>query len=92
MSFKTLEGYALLIKLTGSSAGNLPLGSNVYDSKNTVVGLVGQGNQIYARASGKQGKLQVKWGESAGEQCTLNYDLRGQDMKQSLYRLELPCK
>ncbi|TQI81245.1 outer membrane usher protein [Serratia fonticola] len=89
--FKTLEGYALLIKLSNAAGDSLPLGSNVYDSNNTVVGLVGQGNQIYARASGKQGKLRVKWGESAAEQCTLNYDLRGQDMKQSLFRLALPC-
>ncbi|MFZ1872028.1 MAG: FimD/PapC C-terminal domain-containing protein, partial [Chania sp.] len=89
--FKTLEGYALLIKLLGAQSGNLPLGSNVYDSNNTVIGLVGQGNQIYARAAGKQGTLRVKWGESASEQCTLNYDLRGQDMTLSLYRLELPC-
>ena len=91
VQFKTLEGYALLIKLLGAQPGGLPLGSNVYDSNNTVVGLVGQGNQIYVRASGKEGKLHVKWGESASEQCTLNYDLRGQDMTQSLYRLELPC-
>jgi outer membrane usher protein len=89
--FKTLEGYALLIKLLGAKSSSLPLGSNVYDSNNAVVGLVGQGNQIYARASGKQGTLRVKWGESASEQCTLNYDLRGQDITQSLYRLELPC-
>ncbi|HGM5490101.1 TPA: fimbria/pilus outer membrane usher protein [Serratia fonticola] len=90
--FKTLEGYALLIKLPASSGDALPLGSNVYDANNVVVGLVGQGNQIYARATGKQGKLRVKWGDSAAEQCTLNYDLRGQDMDQSLYRLALPCK
>ncbi|KFK95687.1 MULTISPECIES: fimbria/pilus outer membrane usher protein [unclassified Serratia (in: enterobacteria)] len=89
--FKTLEGYALLIKLLGAESSGLPLGSNVYDSNNAVVGLVGQGNQIYARASGKQGTLRVKWGEGASEQCTLNYDLRGQDVGQSLYRLELPC-
>ncbi|OMQ22960.1 fimbria/pilus outer membrane usher protein [Serratia oryzae] len=89
--FKTLEGYALLIKVLGEKNANMPLGSNVYDSNNAVIGLVGQGNQIYARASGKQGVLQVKWGESASEQCTLNYDLRDQDMTQSLYRLELPC-
>ncbi|HEJ9058999.1 TPA: fimbrial biogenesis outer membrane usher protein [Serratia fonticola] len=91
VSFKTLEGYALLIKLLGTPNGSLPLGSNVYDSNDAVVGLVGQGNQIYARTSGKQGKLRVKWGESAAEQCTLNYDLSGQDMTQSLFRLELPC-
>ncbi|WP_145606795.1 fimbria/pilus outer membrane usher protein [Yersinia intermedia] len=89
--FKTLEGYALLIKLPDAQRGNFPLGSNVYDRNNTVVGLVGQGNQIYARAAGKQGQLRVKWGEATSEQCTLNYDLQGQDMKQSLYRLALPC-
>ncbi|AHG18610.1 fimbrial assembly protein [Chania multitudinisentens RB-25] len=89
--FKTLEGYPLLIKVREEQNNSLLLGSNVYDSNNIVVGLVGQGNQIYARASGMQGQLHVKWGESASEQCTLSYDLRGQDMQQSLYRLELPC-
>lgn len=89
--FKTLEGYALLIKLHEGPENGVPLGANVYDDKNAVVGLVGQSNQIYARASGKHGKLLVKWGESAAEQCTLNYDLRGQDMNQAMYRLELPC-
>ena len=89
--FKTLEGYALLIKLRNRPEGSLPLGSNVYDSNDAVVGLVGQGNQVYARAAGKQGTLRVKWGDSAHEQCVLNYDLQGQDMKQSLYRLELAC-
>lgn len=48
--FKTLEGYALLIKLPDAQ-GNLPLGSNVYDRNNTVVGLVGRRNQIYARTA-----------------------------------------
>ncbi|WP_337264000.1 MULTISPECIES: fimbria/pilus outer membrane usher protein [unclassified Serratia (in: enterobacteria)] len=89
--FNTLEGYALLIKVRDEPNGGLPLGSNVYDSNNTVVGLVGQGNQVYVRASGMQGQLQVKWGDSANEQCLLSYDLRGQDRKQSLHRLELPC-
>lgn len=91
MRFKTLEGYALLIKLINKPVGGLPLGTNVYDSSNAVVGLVGQGNQIYARAPKKQGKLLIKWGESSSEQCILSYDLRGQDMKQSMYHLELPC-
>ncbi|HEY3592093.1 MAG TPA: fimbria/pilus outer membrane usher protein [Buttiauxella sp.] len=89
--FKTLEGYALLIKLINRPEGNVPLGANVHDSHNAIVGLVGQGNQIYARAATTKGKLLVKWGESAAEQCTLNYDLHGQDMQQSMYHLELPC-
>lgn len=92
MNFKTLEGYALLIKLlSGQAAAGLPLGANVYNSKNEIVGLVGQGNQIYARASDKQGTLTVKWGETATEQCKVNYDIRSQDLNQTLYHLTLPC-
>ncbi|KFK96589.1 MULTISPECIES: fimbria/pilus outer membrane usher protein [unclassified Serratia (in: enterobacteria)] len=89
--FKTLEGYAVLIKVVDDQGGGLPLGSNVYDNNNTVIGLVGQGNQIYARVSELQGQLHAKWGDAASEQCTLSYDLRGQDIKLSLHRLELPC-
>ena len=65
---------------------------NVYDKHGVVVGLVGQSHQVYARAPGIKGLLRVKWGENEHEQCTLTYDLENQDMKQPLYRLELPCK
>ncbi|KEY60301.1 fimbria/pilus outer membrane usher protein [Serratia sp. DD3] len=89
--FKTREGYPLLIKVRGPQVNNLILGSNVYDKQNTIVGLVGQSNQIYARPADKQGVLRVRLGDSPSEQCTLNYDLRDQEMNQSLYRLELSC-
>ncbi len=90
--FKTLEGYALLIKLRVEAGSEVPLGAEVYDSKNNVIGLVGQGNQVYARAASKQGKLKVKWGNSVTEQCILNYDLNGQELNQSMYHLELSCR
>lgn len=90
--FRTLEGYALLIKLAPGGGEPLPLGAEVYDSKNRVIGLVGQGNQIYARASSRQGTLKIKLGDAAGGQCLLNYDLRGQEMNKSMYHLTLPCR
>ncbi|POT55710.1 fimbrial biogenesis outer membrane usher protein [Citrobacter amalonaticus] len=89
--FRTLEGYPLLIKILRKPEENIPLGSDVYDSKNAVVGLVGQGNQVYARASAKKGTLRVKWGESPSGQCLLKYDLRNTDLSQTLHRLDLPC-
>lgn len=89
--FRTLEGYALLIKLRDMPEGGLPLGSNIYDRNDTVVGLVGQENHIYARAPDKKGMLRVKWGEGNAEQCVIHYDLQDKDMKQSLYRLEASC-
>ncbi|WP_410743667.1 fimbria/pilus outer membrane usher protein [Citrobacter meridianamericanus] len=89
--FRTLVGYPLLIKIQRKAEGSLPLGADVYDSKDTVIGLVGQGNQVYARAPKKKGTLRVKWGESPSEQCLLKYDLQDTDISQSLYRLDLPC-
>ncbi|MEG2569417.1 MAG: FimD/PapC C-terminal domain-containing protein, partial [Acinetobacter sp.] len=88
---RTLVGYPLLIKIQRKAEGSLPLGADVYDSKDTVIGLVGQGNQVYARAPKKKGTLRVKWGESPSEQCLLKYDLQDTDISQSLYRLDLPC-
>lgn len=89
--FRTLEGYPLLIRILRKPEENLPLGADVYDNKKAVIGLVGQGNQVYARAPDKKGTLRVKWGESPSEQCLLKYDLRDTDLSQSLYRLDLPC-
>ncbi|WON76640.1 fimbria/pilus outer membrane usher protein [Serratia sp. UGAL515B_01] len=91
VSFKTVEGYPLLIKLRGPHTSKLLLGSNVYDSNDAIVGLIGQSAQLYARVPNKQGLLRLKWGEAASEQCTLNYDLDGQESHQSLYHLELSC-
>ena len=89
MKFKTIEGYALLIRLI--SGHPLPLGATVFNSKQAAIGLVGQGNQIYARAAETRGKLFVKWGDSAAEQCTIQYDISAEDLNQTLYRLALPC-
>ncbi|WP_425606131.1 fimbria/pilus outer membrane usher protein [Pseudenterobacter timonensis] len=90
--FKTLEGYALLIKLKPGAQDSLPLGADVYDDKNSIVGLVGQGNQIYARAASQKGALRVKWGDTPDEMCLLHYDLQGLQMNQSMYHLTLPCR
>lgn len=89
--FKTLEGYALLIKLRSGANMTPPLGANVYNNKGEIIGLVGQGNQIYARATDKKGLLSVKWGDSGTEQCLLNYDISALETNQMLYHLVLPC-
>ncbi|KFC06363.1 outer membrane usher protein [Trabulsiella guamensis ATCC 49490] len=89
--FRTLEGYPLLIKISGKADRRPPLGADVYDNKNTIIGLVGQGNQVYARALAQKGTLLVKWGELPSAQCRINYDLSNTGLSQSLYRLRLPC-
>lgn len=88
VKFRTLEGYPLLLKLSGQP---LPLGINVFDSSNTSVGIVGQSNQIYARVTDKKGKLYLKGDDSNAPLCTINYDISHAQPNQVLYRLDLPC-
>lgn len=86
VSFRTRKGYPLLIKL--SDGQKLPLGEDILDEKNAIVGLVGQGNQIYARVAQKQGYLHVK----SHSDCQVPYDIRPQSASQPLYRLSASCE
>lgn len=53
----------------------VPFGAEVLDSKGNSVGTVGQGGQIYARVAEERGRLNIKWGQDAGQQCQVSYIL-----------------
>ncbi len=91
VKFDTISGYPVLIATKRQSNQPLPLGANVYNQDGIVVGMVGQGGQIYARAEDKKGSLMVKWGESDDEKCTVNYVIRNPNNNESLYQLNGIC-
>jgi outer membrane usher protein len=37
--------------------------------------MVAQGGRLYLRSESGQGRLQVVWGEEAGQQCSIDYVL-----------------
>lgn len=90
--FNTIVGYPLLIKEYTSEGREIPLGTDIYDEKNEIVGLVGQGNQIYARVPTLYGVLFAKWGDHSEKKCMLKYDLRKMNQIKSLYHLNAACK
>lgn len=89
MKFETLTGYAVLIQAEGEG---LPLGADVYNSKDELVGMVGQGNQIYARIADNKGTLYVRWGENSGDQCQLPYAFNRQDTEQDIIHITASCR
>ncbi|MGL5631763.1 MAG: fimbria/pilus outer membrane usher protein [Azovibrio sp.] len=91
IEFKTLMGYALLMKVKLVDDSQLPLGANVLDDQNKVIGMVGQASQIYARAENIKGSLKVRWGDQDEEGCTIPYDLSDVDQSQALIRLNGIC-
>lgn len=91
VNFETLSGTALLIQSQQQDGKALPLGANVFNRLGVVIGMVGQGGQIYARTEEEQGQLLVRWGRTARKSCMLSYDLRGIDRKQSIIHLQADC-
>ncbi|WP_238149298.1 fimbria/pilus outer membrane usher protein [Arsenophonus endosymbiont of Aleurodicus floccissimus] len=75
--FKTLVGYALSIKAQLAGHAALPIGTEVFDQENNVIGMVGQNNQMYVRTEQDSGTLLLKWGEAASERCYLDYSRMG---------------
>lgn len=77
LRYQTHSGSPILINATFDGQP-VPFGAEVQDSHGNSVGAVGQGGQIYARVSDRQGELRVKWGEGADGQCAVRYHLMPQ--------------
>jgi len=84
LRFATLAGYPLLITVKGDAG--LPVGANVTDDRGRVVGMVAQGNQVYARVEGEQGQLTLE-----GRDCVLPWQLTPQQRTEPLIALTLAC-
>ncbi|WP_415270863.1 fimbria/pilus outer membrane usher protein [Leminorella richardii] len=93
VNFKTVSGYALLITVQQPEGREpIPMGADVYSEQNTIIGMVGQGNQAYLRSDSTDGYLTVRWGTESGQQCRLHYDLSGQDTDRPLIVLTSQCQ
>jgi len=92
VKFKTRMGYPLLIQAKLDADEFVPLGADVIDSQNNVIGMVGQSGQMYVRTPAKQGVLTVKWGEESDQKCDVHYQLNDELLKQTIIRLEETCK
>ncbi|ASV55457.1 fimbrial Usher family protein [Lelliottia jeotgali] len=84
LRFATLAGYPLLITVSGKET--LPVGTSVIDDRGRVVGMVAQGNQVYARVEGEQGRLTLE-----GSDCSLPWKLNEQQRTEPLIALTLAC-
>ncbi len=88
VKFRTRTGTALLIKTIMEDGNNLPMGSEVYNAKSEVVGITGQGGQVYVRVEQTRGKL---WVGRESKQCVISYDLANMNVKVPLISLTARC-
>lgn len=91
VTFQTRTGNALLIRTRLADGQAIPLGTEARDDNDSLVGMVGQGGQLYLRSDKPKGDLLLLWGDGANERCRLPYDTTGHDLAQHLIRLEAVC-
>lgn len=76
VSFATLRGKAVLISLSTTDGETPPMGAEVRDADKVLVGVVGQGGQLYARVPHDSGTLKVSWNEQKSA-CLVSYQVSG---------------
>lgn len=95
MTFGTRKGRALIVNARTPTGKALPFGAQVIDAEGQSVGLVAQGSLIYIRAKDPQGRLTIKWGDQAAQQCRLEYQLPANEAStrpSSFTTLEAICR
>lgn len=95
LDFATKTGYAIYISSKTSQQTNLPLAAEIYNSKNEVIGFVGQGSLAYIRSYLEKDRITIKWGDDASQSCHIEYDLTNQlknDNQTSMLMTEATCK
>ncbi len=90
VNFSTLQGHAVLISLSTTQGSAPPMGAEVRDAAGTVMGVVGQGSQLYARVPHDSGSLEVRW-EGNSQRCLVNYQITGKT-QQALILLDGICR
>jgi outer membrane usher protein len=74
----TSTGRSALIEARQADGQPLAFGLDVYQ-EGEVVGVVGQGSRLWVRGIEEAGRLTVKWGTEAVQECVIDYTLAGSD-------------
>ena len=90
--FRTRSGQPLLIQSALPDGQALPIGAQVLDEQQRVIGMVGQQSQVYVRAEEPRGVLTVRWDEGSSGQCQIPYQLAEQSNSQALAVLTARCE
>lgn len=91
--FATNVGMRVLMTLLRSDGKTVPFGATVSDSANpnTKAFIVGDQGQVYLTGLAESGKLNVRWGQNAKEQCTVEYKLNADTKISGIFMAQAKC-
>ncbi|MGF6969937.1 outer membrane usher protein [Paraburkholderia sp. WC7.3g] len=93
----TTQGTPIFAEVSNREGKAMPMGTELFDESEKSVGIVGQGGLAYLRGLEHQGKLLVRWGNGAAEQCVMPYTVPDDDKADSsqhagiVARIKLSC-
>lgn len=92
-SFNANVGQRAMMTLLRNGGKPIPFGATVTDAaqKSAQGFIVGDDGQVYLTGLADRGKLDVKWGSEAGQQCQVNYQLNSQTDSSGLQILQAKC-
>ena len=90
LKYNTKQGRALLLNVRLRDGSSLPFGAGVTDAQGALVGIVGQGGQLYARVKPETHQLLISWGEKSRQKCTLVIPQKSDESHQ-LQQLDAVC-
>ena len=67
------------------------MGAQALDELGKVIGMAGQGGQVYFRTEKEQGFLNIRWGDSEQQRCRLPFNISDMDTDKALIRLSSFC-
>lgn len=76
--FDTRVGYRVLMTLLRSTGSPVPFGATatlITDKQNEVSSIVGEEGQLYISGMPEEGRVLIKWGNDASQQCVAPYKL-----------------
>lgn len=91
--YKPNIGQRVLMTLLMQGGAPVPFGATVTDLSNdgSNASIVGDGGQVFMTGLADSGKLKVKWGNAATQQCQVNYSLTKQENSTGIRMVNGQC-
>ncbi|KFK93993.1 MULTISPECIES: fimbria/pilus outer membrane usher protein [unclassified Serratia (in: enterobacteria)] len=89
--FKPNIGQRVLMTLLMQGGAPVPFGATVTDEAGQNASIVGDSGQVYLTGMSGSGKLNVKWGNAASEQCQVSYSVPEQKENIGIQQINGQC-
>lgn len=75
--FNTDDRRSVFLIMKMRDGKNIPFGTEVFNDKQEVVGMMGQNGRAFTRGLEDKGRVTAHWGDNPDEQCSADYALPG---------------